>query len=83
MHHSKVKRYSFYTPFQGFTTVNIHFSYEITKRKLHFSYEIAMVKLHFSYLGNKKAANRNGLAAQYRSVSYFLLLVVYILLKSY
>ena len=28
-------------------------------------------KLHFSYKGNKKAANRKGLAAPDRSVSYF------------
>ena len=42
------------------TAANIHFSYEITKKKLHFSNK-----------GNKKAANRKGLAAQDRSVSYF------------
>jgi uncharacterized protein with HEPN domain len=34
-----------------------------------FSYEISKKKLHFSYKGNKKAANRKGLAALYRSVS--------------
>ena len=43
-----------------FTAANIHFSYEITKKKL-----------HFSNTGNKKAANRKGLAAQDRSDSYF------------
>ena len=32
---------------------------------------ICSKKLHFSYKGNKKAANRKGLAAQDRSVSYF------------
>ena len=42
------------------TAANIHFSYEITKKKLHFSNK-----------GNKKAANRIGLAAHDRSVSYF------------
>ena len=42
------------------TAANIHFSYEITKKKLHFSNK-----------GNKKAANRKGLAAHDRSDSYF------------
>lgn len=52
------------------TAANIHFSYEITKKKLHFSNK-----------GNKKAANRKGLAAQDRSVSYFFY-GLYIWLKS-
>ena len=43
----------------------------ITAANIHFSYEITKIKLHFSYKGNKKAANRKGLAAQDRSVSYF------------
>ena len=43
----------------------------ITAANIHFSYEIAKKKLHFSYKGNKKAANRKGLAAHDRSVSYF------------
>lgn len=53
-----------------FTAANIHFSYEITKKKLHFSNK-----------GNKKAANRKWLAAQDRSVSYFFygLIFLYIL----
>ena len=34
-------------------------------------FNLAKKKLHFSYKGNKKAANRKGLAAQDRSVSYF------------
>ena len=38
---------------------------------IHFSYEITKIKLHFSYKGNKKAANRKGLAAHDRSDSYF------------
>ena len=32
---------------------------------------ITAANIHFSYKGNKKAANRKGLAAQDRSVSYF------------
>lgn len=43
----------------------------ITAANIHFSYEITKIKLHFSYEENKKAANRKGLAAQDRSVSYF------------
>lgn len=43
----------------------------ITAANIHFSYEITKIKLHFSYKGNKKAANRKGLAAHDRSVSYF------------
>ena len=43
----------------------------ITAANIHFSYEITKIKLHFSYKGNKKTANRKGLAAQDRSVSYF------------
>ena len=43
----------------------------ITAANIHFSYEITKIKLHFSNKGNKKAANRKGLAAQDRSDSYF------------
>ena len=43
----------------------------ITAANIHFSYEITKIKLHFSYKGNKKAANRKGLAAHDRSDSYF------------
>ena len=43
----------------------------ITAANIHFSYEITSKKQHFSNKGNKKAANRKGLAAQDRSVSYF------------
>ena len=35
------------------------------------TFNLAKIKLHFSNKGNKKAANRNGLAAQDKSVSYF------------
>lgn len=35
------------------------------------TFNLAKIKLHFSNKGNKKAANRKGLAAQDRSVSYF------------
>lgn len=34
-------------------------------------FDLAKKKLHFSYKGNKKAANRKGLAAHDRSDSYF------------
>lgn len=43
----------------------------ITAANIHISYEITKIKLHFSYKGNKKAANRKGLAAHDRSDSYF------------
>lgn len=35
------------------------------------TFDLAKKKLHFSYKGNKKAANRKGLAAHDRSDSYF------------
>ena len=35
------------------------------------TFNLAKIKLHFSNKGNKKAANRKGLAAQDRSVFYF------------
>lgn len=35
------------------------------------TFDLAKKKLHFSYEGNKKAANRKGLAAHDRSDSYF------------
>ena len=56
----------------------------ITAANIHFSYEITKIKLHFSYKGNKKAANRKGLAAQDRSVSYFFygLCFLYILIST-
>ena len=45
---------------------------------------ICSKKQHFSYKGNKKAANRKGLAAQDSSVSYFFygLCFLYILISS-
>ena len=61
----------FYTPFQGEATVVLYTIPRVTTANIHFSYEITKKKLHFSFKGNKKAANRKGLAAQDRSVSYF------------
>ena len=60
-----------YTPFQGEATAILYTIPRITAANIHFSYEITKIKLHFSNKGNKKAANRKGLAAHDRSVSYF------------
>ena len=59
------------TPFQGERIVVLYAIPRVTTANIHFSYEITKKKLHFSYKGNKKAANRKGLAAQDRSVSSF------------
>ena len=61
----------FYTPFQCEAMVVLYTIPRITAANIHFSYEITKIKLHFSYKGNKKAANRKGLAAHDRSDSYF------------
>ena len=47
------------------------------------TFDLAKKKLHFSYKGNKKAANRKGLAAHDRSDSYFFygLSLLYILIS--
>ena len=65
------------TKIQKISEITNFFRHYFLSRTEVVSYEISKKKLHFSYKGNKKAANRKGLAALDRSVSYFLLWVVY------